>query len=220
MGSGISALGGPPWPPLAALLGEGFGPRRLRRAMTEAFLRGGKGMRVRAGCLGWDGGRWFGAGVSGEGWRSADARAVRRGFTPGTTHTQSVGDLPVAQDGPPPGGFPSVRYGRRIPNTGPSGAVVFGLVCLGMGYGFYKTAQYNRYQNRLTEEKINTRMALTPFLQAEADRVFVQRQAKFHAWEAEVMKDVPGWEVGKNVYNSRWVPPADPSEGRRNFLSY
>ena len=109
-------------------------------------------------------------------------------FSPGTTHTQSVGDLPVAQDGPPPGGFPSVRYGRRIPNTGPSGAVVFGLVCLGMGYGFYKTAQYNRYQNRLTEEKINTRMALTPFLQAEADRVFVQRQAKFHAWARAVRR--------------------------------
>lgn len=25
--------------------------------------------------------------------------------------------------------------------------------------------------------------------------------------EAEVMKDIPGWEVGKSVYNSRkWVP--------------
>ena len=25
--------------------------------------------------------------------------------------------------------------------------------------------------------------------------------------EAEAMKDIPGWEVGKSVYNSRkWVP--------------
>lgn len=25
--------------------------------------------------------------------------------------------------------------------------------------------------------------------------------------EAEVMKDIPGWEVGKSVYNTRkWVP--------------
>ena len=62
---------------------------------------------------------------------------------------QSVTDLPVAQDGPPPGGFPSVRYARRVPNTGPSGALVFSAVLLGMGYGFYKTAQYNRHQNKL-----------------------------------------------------------------------
>ena len=135
-------------------------------------------------------------------------------------HTQSVTDLPVSQDGPPPGGFPSVRYARRIPNTGPSGAVVFGLVLLGMGYGFHKTAQYNKRGNKLKEEIYNTRMALAPYLQAEADRVFVQRQAKFHAWEAEVMKDVPGWEVGKSVYNTRWMPPADPTGHRRNFLKY
>ena len=51
---------------------------------------------------------------------------------------RSVKDMPVLQDGPPPGGFPSVRYGRRIPNTGPTGAAIFGVSALVISYGFYK----------------------------------------------------------------------------------
>lgn len=38
---------------------------------------------------------------------------------------QSVKDMPVVQDGPPPGGFPAVRYARRVPSTGPSGITLF-----------------------------------------------------------------------------------------------
>ena len=40
----------------------------------------------------------------------------------------------------------------------------------------------------------------------------------FEKEEALIMKDVPGWEVGKNVYNSpKWLPPhpallKDPDE--------
>lgn len=51
---------------------------------------------------------------------------------------RSVKDMPVLQDGPPPGGFPSIRYGRRIPNTGPTGAAIFGVAALVISYGFYK----------------------------------------------------------------------------------
>ena len=30
----------------------------------------------------------------------------------------------------------------------------------------------------------------------------------FEKEEAEIMKDVPGWEVGKSVYNTdKWIPP-------------
>ena len=36
---------------------------------------------------------------------------------------QSVKDMPVVQDGPPPGGFPAIRYARRVPSTGPTGAL-------------------------------------------------------------------------------------------------
>jgi GRIM-19 protein len=31
----------------------------------------------------------------------------------------------MVQDGPPPGGFPSVRYARRLPSMGPTGPTLF-----------------------------------------------------------------------------------------------
>ena len=38
---------------------------------------------------------------------------------------------------------------------------------------------------------------------------FVKEWHKYLEYEAEVMKDVPGWKVGESVYHSgRWVPPA------------
>lgn len=38
----------------------------------------------------------------------------------------------------PPGGFPSIRIERRLPNTGPTGAAIFGIAAAIMGYGFYQ----------------------------------------------------------------------------------
>jgi hypothetical protein len=55
----------------------------------------------------------------------------------GTTGV-SVKTMPVLQDGAPPGGFPSVRFGRRIPNTGPTGTAIFGVSALVISYGFWK----------------------------------------------------------------------------------
>lgn len=37
----------------------------------------------------------------------------------------SIKDLPILQDAPPPGGFPSIRIERRLPNTGPTGVAIF-----------------------------------------------------------------------------------------------
>lgn len=38
---------------------------------------------------------------------------------------------------------------------------------------------------------------------------FVDEWHKYLEYEAEVMKDVPGWKVGESVYHSgRWVPPS------------
>lgn len=56
---------------------------------------------------------------------------------------KSVKDLPFLQDGPPPGGFPAVRYARRIPNSGPSGLAI-ALVAAGvMAFGLYQVGQGN-----------------------------------------------------------------------------
>ena len=51
---------------------------------------------------------------------------------------QSIKDLPVLQDAPPPGGFPSIRIERRLPNTGPTGAAIFAVTAAVVGYGFYQ----------------------------------------------------------------------------------
>lgn len=46
-------------------------------------------------------------------------------------------------------------------------------------------------------------------MQAEADREYAQRERAILAKEAEIMKNVPGWEVGKNPYNNgKWMPRA------------
>jgi len=56
---------------------------------------------------------------------------------------QSVKDMPVLQDGAPPGGFPSVRFARRIPSTGPTGFTLFALGTVVMAYGFVKVSPAN-----------------------------------------------------------------------------
>lgn len=51
---------------------------------------------------------------------------------------QSVKDMPMVQDGPPPGGFPSIRYARRLPSTGPTGFTLFAVGAAVMAFGFYR----------------------------------------------------------------------------------
>lgn len=55
----------------------------------------------------------------------------------------SVKDMPVLQDGPPPGGFPAVRYARRIANSGPSGLTVLLVSSAVIGWGMYQVGQGN-----------------------------------------------------------------------------
>lgn len=140
----------------------------------------------------------------------ADARGrTGRGSWKRARVSKSVNELPVKQDGPPPGGFPSIRYARRVPSTGPAGATVFGVALMVMGYGLYKVGQGNRERRALKEEKKAARMAVVPALQAEEDRRYLEVEAKRREEEAKLMKDVPGWRVGQGVYETgRWMPPA------------
>jgi len=78
-----------------------------------------------------------------------------------------------------------------------------------IAYGFYRVGQGNqeRNQQRLAERQV--RYALAPILQAEADREYMRKEMENLKKEAEVMKDVPGWQVGKSPYNSGvWMPRA------------
>ncbi|KAF2314096.1 hypothetical protein GH714_022191 [Hevea brasiliensis] len=126
----------------------------------------------------------------------------------------SVKDMPILQDGPPPGGFPPVRYARRIPTrTQRHGH----LPCCFWRFLLWDVSSGSRQQDSqvfvlkyllpwaLKEEKYAARRAILPVLQAEED----ERVEEVLQYEAEVMKDVPGWKVGENVYNSgKWMPPA------------
>ena len=58
----------------------------------------------------------------------------------------SVKEMPVLQDGPPPGGFPAVRYARRIANSGPSGVTVLLVSSVVIGWGMYQVGQGNIYR--------------------------------------------------------------------------
>ncbi|XP_010247609.1 PREDICTED: NADH dehydrogenase [ubiquinone] 1 alpha subcomplex subunit 13-B [Nelumbo nucifera] len=121
----------------------------------------------------------------------------------------SVKEMPLLQDGPPPGGFPPVRYARRIPTKGPSALAIF-LTALGaFSWGMYQVGKGNKIRRELKEEKYAARRAILPILQAEEDERFVKEWKKYLEEEARIMKDVPGWKVGESVYHSgRWMPPA------------
>ncbi|URD75221.1 NADH dehydrogenase (ubiquinone) 1 alpha subcomplex [Musa troglodytarum] len=56
----------------------------------------------------------------------------------------SVREMPVLQDGPPPGGFPPVRYARRIPSKGPSAVAIFLAAVGAFSWGMYQVGQGNR----------------------------------------------------------------------------
>uniref|UniRef100_A0A2P2J3F7 NADH dehydrogenase [ubiquinone] 1 alpha subcomplex subunit 13 n=1 Tax=Rhizophora mucronata TaxID=61149 RepID=A0A2P2J3F7_RHIMU len=56
----------------------------------------------------------------------------------------SVKDMPVLQDGPPPGGFPPIRYARRIPNKGPSAMAIFLAAFGAFSYGMYQVGKGNK----------------------------------------------------------------------------
>ncbi|KAK1290008.1 NADH dehydrogenase [ubiquinone] 1 alpha subcomplex subunit 13-A [Acorus calamus] len=121
----------------------------------------------------------------------------------------SVKDMPVLQDGPPPGGFPPVRYARRIPTKGPSAVAIFLAAFGAFSYGMYQVGKGNKIRRALKEEKYAARRAILPILQAEEDKRFVEQYKKYLDEEARIMKDVPGWKVGESVYHSkRWTPPA------------
>ena len=80
---------------------------------------------------------------------------------------KSVHDLKYVQDGPPAGGFPAIRYARRLGTPGPTGVAIFGVGAAICCYGFYRVGQANQKRNAYLREKAAARKALLPILQAE-----------------------------------------------------
>ena len=69
----------------------------------------------------------------------------------------------------------------------------------------------------MREELMTARRDIFPYLQAEQDVRYQEDREKWNAWEADVMSDVAGWEVGKCVYKTRdWFAPM-PKFGAQRF---
>lgn len=111
----------------------------------------------------------------------------------------------VVQDLPPPGGFPKLDFSKKVPGPRMSGAGLFLLFGLVVAYGKYYTYKGASILHDWKDEKREIRATVYPFIQAEYDVRFLQKQAKFQQFEAKVMKGVDGWEVGKNHYHTTWM---------------
>ncbi|OSD04623.1 B16.6 subunit of GRIM-19, NADH:ubiquinone oxidoreductase [Trametes coccinea BRFM310] len=116
---------------------------------------------------------------------------------------------PYRQDMPPPGGFEAIKYKRNLPLRGPSGLVILGGVTAVCAYGFYRVGKGNLEKRELQREKVWSRIHLVPILLAEGDRDAYRRQQAALERERQIMKDVPGWEPGKSVYNNPSHRPAE-----------
>jgi NADH dehydrogenase (ubiquinone) 1 alpha subcomplex subunit 13 len=103
-------------------------------------------------------------------------------------------------------------FGRYLPARGPKGWQLWaGSVTL-IVYGFYQIGKTNKaaIQQKMQERKV--RYALTPLLQAEADREYMERELLALLKEREIMKNVVddtgrGWQAGASQYfGGQWMP--------------
>lgn len=118
--------------------------------------------------------------------------------------------MPIVQDGPPPGGFPAIRYARRVPSTGPTGFTLFAVSSVIMAYGFYRVGQGNKQRRWLKAEKEFARKALVPFLQAEEDRRWVGEYRAFVEQQKKALGPNPPYNPEEPIYKTRWMAPARP----------
>merc|ERR1711963_246072 len=75
-----------------------------------------------------------------------------------------------------------------------------------IGLKMATATRVKRRREALGTENRSIELALQPMLSAERDRAFLKHIVKSRDWEADLMKDVPGWEVGtfygKPVYKT------------------
>lgn len=64
-----------------------------------------------------------------------------------------------------------------------------------------------RLLRELAREEMDIRMSVLPFVQAENDCKEVFIKSKQAENEAELMKAIPDWEAGANVYKTTTMAP-------------
>ncbi|TXT12989.1 hypothetical protein VHUM_01390 [Vanrija humicola] len=109
---------------------------------------------------------------------------------------------------PPPGGYETLKYKRNLPIRGAGGIALFGGTALICALGFWRLGEANLEKRELQREKAWSRIYLVPAILAEQDRDEHRRSLAAVAREKEIMKDVPGWEAGQSVYNTKRYTPS------------
>lgn len=125
-------------------------------------------------------------------------------------------NLPPVQEMPPLGGYKKVDTLRAFPTRGPNGWQLWTGASLIIAYGYYQVGQTNIKNNQQKYLERKARYAIAPLLQAEADREYLERELINLKKEAEIMKNVEGWKVGRSPYFSgvfmpRAIDPFDTS---------
>ncbi|OQV23709.1 hypothetical protein BV898_02445 [Hypsibius exemplaris] len=125
--------------------------------------------------------------------------------------------IPYKQDLPPVGGYAEFDWNRIPQRPFPSHNkqflafilfTFFGLILYERGMFRYKAQQV---------EILDAKVAMQPLLFAERDRLYLRRIRRNYEAEAELMKDVPDWEVGKwysepvykTVHPNHWLDPPE-----------
>ena len=123
------------------------------------------------------------------------------------TTTAKVGP----QDLPPKGGYAPYQIERihlRKVLGGKTGIAIFFACTFGGFYGYYLT--YKGIKRREIEMR-SSRLAILPLLYAERDRALMKQMRLVRDEEADLMKNIPGWEVGtffgEPVYHT--IPKGD-----------
>ncbi|KAF5401182.1 NADH dehydrogenase [ubiquinone] 1 alpha subcomplex subunit [Paragonimus heterotremus] len=103
---------------------------------------------------------------------------------------------PYKQEMPPPGGFSPINVLGKAPKRPINGFLtIAGLyACTFVGLS-YQSWLKNKLAERDREEE-EVRIALSPFVFAEQERMYLKQIRRNRDYEKELMADVPGWKVG------------------------
>merc|ERR1712055_486102 len=103
---------------------------------------------------------------------------------------------PYKQDLPPKGGYAPFEYQRVPIKRFMSSPRLWGALLSFNGFGWWMLYHTKRTSKALKTEERSTDLALQPMLQAERDRAFLKRVIQNRDWEADIMRNVEGWQVG------------------------
>lgn len=108
----------------------------------------------------------------------------------------------IEQEMPLKGGFPTITYQRRFPSNGPPGWILLTIGAAIMSIGFYVHFRGRNYQKFILSKNYDAKAVVATILAAENDIDYVKKKLTSLELESRLMKNVPGWKVGKSVYNN------------------